>query len=387
MSANLDCFSTIFGLSRTTCDCFTDDMPASDSDSGLFLDEVEGLSLEVVKNIRDCARGGLWDLMGRSRESAVQWWKTDLMNYIGQRTLRRRQFYSGVIGDDKWTQRLVLSENFAGITFQLAPVRSGQMKLKRIGLLYDTTGSFDMILYDNKSNTPIATWNVTAQQTTHLGQVTYFSLPTPITLPVYDDGKDFMRYWLIYMPSSAPNPKDNRMNCGCGGLSDYNKWSLTSPQFKMMNPPQAKYNWFDWAIIKGTRGNLLTERDTNWLITEQTHGILIDVDFTCKTDEIICKDLMDYTNDELAMVQAYGVRYKAAELLIELILSSPQPNRFTMLDRERLWGKRNHYKKEFDGRIEYVGESLIQKNRINLISDCLACKNMDGLRKIGIRIT
>lgn len=389
MSAHLDCYSTIYGLSRTDCNCFTTGIPwnVSDSDSGLYLDEVEGLSLEVLKNVGDCVNGSLWELMERARASSILSYKTDLMNYIGQRTLRRRQSFSGMIGDDRWNTRLQLSENFAGLTWQVAPVRSGFMRFKGVGMLFDSAGAFDVILYDNQSNTPLATWNVTAAQTTMLGQVTWFRLPTPLSLPLYDSSKNYLRYWLIYIPSTAPNPKDNRLNCGCGNLPSYNVWSLNSPQFKSMNPPNAKYNWFDWAIMKGTRGNLLTQREQQWLITEEMHGLVIDADFICKNEDIICKDLLDYDNDELSMVQAYCTRYKAAEILIELILSSPKPNRFTLLDRERLWGKRNHYRKEYDGRIEYIGDQLTEQNRINLISDCLACKNIEGFKKIGIRVT
>lgn len=388
MSTHVDCYSTVIGLSRTICDCFNTSRPVGydESDSGLFLDETEGLSLEVMKNVADCAKGGLWDIMSRARTSGVQAYKTDLMNYIGSRTVRRRQFFSGVIGGDQWNQPRPVSNNFAGLTWMVAPVRSGEMLLKRIGLIFSAAASFDIALYNNKSDTPLYTWNVTSATTTTKGQTTWYTIAGGgVSLPLYDASTEYLRYWLTYTPSLAPAPKNNQVNCGCGNLSQYNIWNENLPRFA--SPPNSQSNWMDWLIIKGTQGNSLSDRDSAWNITSELNGLTIDATLTCKTEEIMCKDVLDYDNDELAMVQAYAIRYKAAEIAIESILASPNPNRFTMLDRERLWGKRNHYKKEFDGRIEYIGSRLIDSDRINLISDCLTCRNIEGFKKIGIRIT
>ena len=114
---------------------------------------------------------------------------------------------------------------------------------------------------------------------------------------------------------------------------------------------------------------------------------MIDAEFLCNANEIICADALDYTNDELAMVQAYGLRYAQAERLVDKILSSTKLNRFTMLDREALYGKRSHFKKEMDTRAKYVAHELTKPDRINLINDCFSCKDKFGFVKGNILIT
>jgi len=50
-----DCYNYIIGLSRTNCECFDIPADASESMSGLYLDELE--SLNIINAISECAKG------------------------------------------------------------------------------------------------------------------------------------------------------------------------------------------------------------------------------------------------------------------------------------------------------------------------------------------
>ena len=143
-------------------------------------------------------------------------------------------------------------------------------------------------------------------------------------------------------------------------------------------------------IIGGTKGNILTERiNSGWAVDNYINGMLLDVEFICNVNDILCRDGvgLDYANDPNAMVCAYSVLYKTGVKLCERILRTNNINKYTLLDREKLYGKRDKYEKEYRDRLSYLSEQLTTPEQINLYSDCLICKPPSGMRKGNINIT
>jgi hypothetical protein len=383
MSAAQDCFTNVIGLSRTVCPCAQDNQPSDYdlSESTLFLDEEDGLDLNVIKAAADCNRGNLWEIMDNAREEAIKAFKTDLMNYVGTLTKRKRNYFNGVVGEVEGIRPLRVNENFASLTWRCAIVRSGTMKMKRIGLHFDTAGTFWVYLYNNISDTPIAAWQVTA----NAGELTWFTLPSALTLPLTTDVAMNMQYWLMYDKTTAPNPRNDTITCGCSDFSRVNIWN--SDLYRNLASPKALFNWLDWIVVAGSMGQQITKRRLNWTHDRYNYGLLVDMELTCNSTDIICKDNMDFVNDEISMVMAYTIRFKAAEKLIEKIIASGNISRYTMLDRERLWGKRNHYQKEAADRIVYLGDQLTRPERLNLFSDCLSCYDDRDFAKGNVRAT
>lgn len=385
MSTSLDCYKYAVGKSRTTCECFDDDKPSdyAISESGLYLDELEGLNLIYPKNAEDCGRGNLWEMMAKAGEEGAMYWRTAVMNYIGGRTVRKRNYFSGVIGDDRTNNtKTTLTKNFAGWTWKASTVRGGFQRIKRFGVFFESATPIDLILYDNESDTPIGTWNVTPTA----GKVNWFTLPTPVTLSLVREVPRPKQFWLVYATAGVSRPIHHRITCACGELNKLNQW-CDNPSFANLSTPQARYNWLEWVTVTGTTGDLITKRDDNWTHQNLAYGLMIDCEFICNTNDILCKDILDFDNDEIAMVQAYGLRYAQGEKLTDMILSSTKLNRFTMLEREAMYGKRNHFKKEMDTRAQYVAAKLTEPQRINLINDCFTCKNKMQFTLSGIQIT
>ena len=96
----------------------------------------------------------------------------------------------------------------------------------------------------------------------------------------------------------------------------------------------------------------------------------MDVQIKCETGTLICREYDG--NDAIALVTAFAIQYKAGELVIENVMNSGEVNRFTMLRNEQLWGKRNHFRKEYFDRIDYLSKVIDVSS-----SDCFICRSDD----------
>lgn len=385
MSTNLDCFQYAIGLSRTNCNCYTDEIPtdASLSESNLFLDEIQGLNLIYPASAADCSKGNIWELMELARTEGIMQHRMDVMAYINKRAVRKRSIFSGVIGDDRTDGvKESINKTFAGLTWKTVNAKGAFMRIKRISAYFDSSTPFNSILYGNQSNTPLATWTLEPVA----NQVTWFTLPQPFDLELFNGMPYNPQFWLVYQSAAAGNPVKTKVHCGCGELSKVNVWS-SQAKFQNLSIPQARYNWLDWMVLTGTKGDLITKRDDDWTHENLSHGLMIDAEFICNANEILCNGSLDFTNDEVAMAQAYAIRFQAGARLCDLILSSPKLNRYTMLDREALYGKRSHFKKEADQYAQWIAQELTSPERINSINDCFSCRNTHGFHKAGIKIT
>jgi len=109
------------------------------------------------------------------------------------------------------------------------------------------------------------------------------------------------------------------------------------------------------------------------------YGLILDVDFKCKVQDLICKDALDFENNGTALAMAVAVRYKAGVYLSDSILASGNINRYTMTDRERIMGKKNSYEKMYQSTMQWLVDNINYK-----ANDCLACQDFDDVIKAGI---
>ncbi len=366
-----DCLSHIIGLSQTTCDCHGEGKPtdANESDSGLYLDEIEGLPLNLADSASDCDNGSVWDLLSKARTNAILAFKSELMAAMKQKYKQKRSEFNGIIGDTKFKNSITLNSSFGGSRIYCANIISGVMNLKRIGLAFDTTAVFNVEIYNNVDDSPIYTYEVESLQ----NKVKWFDLPVPINLPMNEDSGTNVEYYLVYSVTGK-KPKDVRGGCGCGGGIYKYYWDTTNPLFRSYE----RGRWSEYIMYTGIQGDDIADRE-NWGTNEYLNGILLDASFTCKTSDLICKNIIDYESNEVALVMAYSVRYRAASLVVDNILSSGNINRYTMMDREALIIKRSNYLKEYQNRISYLADNINWK-----ANDCLTCNDFNDIVKVGI---
>lgn len=377
MSNIPECLEFSIGLSTTKCECFDVDKPLdfARSDSGLFLDRIDGLELKVIDAIKDCDPDNLWDIMVMAREEAIKEVKdTMLQNIVGVANLTR-QPWVGWIGDTvKFNKDYDPGKTYASISLIGADIVSGYAKIKSIGTMMSMSATFEVTLYSNYSPDPLGIWDV--QSVADRLKITAIE---PIELPMSHPSVTHVQYWLVYTLGQGFVPKNSVISCGCGSITP--AWSPRSPEFYYGPVSQAgkaiKERWAEFVMSRGMAGNDLTDMG-NWTTTTETNGLAVEMEFGCRLAETICKDELDYTGNPLARVMARAVWFKAAEKLTEKILTTTILNRYTMLDKERLWGKRNHYRAQHDNRQQWLLEQFSRPEILGAVSDCFTCRSEEG---------
>lgn len=385
MSTPAACFENIIGLSRTDCTC-VDDRPedAGTSASGLYLDELPGLNLLMANAASKCGQGSLWDMLERARENAIEEVKSDLMGCINANTDARRQGGISQIGSEKKISgdRHAMTNTYHGLAVQTAMVKGGTFKIVAIGTAFKADSlpaTIEVNVYERESvsSAPLGTYTLPCTA----NKLVWYTLPTPLELPMTEYGTTNPRYSVLFQPVAGMKAMNTLINCACGGFAPY--WNVDNPQY-MSSQQKGGQLWAEWCMAGGVKGDTLADRDL-WVPYNPTNGLLLRVQFSCDETSTFCSDEPDYTGDPIQKVIAHAVRYKAGANLITDLLSSTAINQYTMTAGEQLMGNRSSYNNEYRRRVaEYLCPTLSQKENVNRYGDCRRCKDT-GLRRGLIR--
>jgi hypothetical protein len=169
-------------------------------------------------------------------------------------------------------------------------------------------------------------------------------------------------YYAVLETDGSFAVKDNKKDCGCGGV---------------------KRPYLQWLDFNGTKGNDVTDFTTFTSGTKELNGLVLDIEVKCKTAELICSDErpLDFENDAMSMNMAYAVRYKAAARLYSDLLSTTEINRYTLMNREEIVRWIDVWNAEYNKWIDYMCNTLNISN-----NDCLVCRDKNGLIKNNIRV-
>lgn len=346
MQNKMECLTGVVGLTQETCACLTsgESCDFTTSPSGLYLDQIEGgLSLAAIKNMDACK--SLCDMMLRARTQAERRLGDDISSALATKYAANKKSFVGKIGQDNFTGSLSLTKQFAGLKLQSVVGNADSLlviKTMSININIDAHVQVKIIRARRgaTSGTVVATLDVNASA----NLPTLFPIANDIKLPLSYDGED-VNYFILYDRSAGFNPKNNKSSCGCGNTEKY---------------------LFQYLSISGAVTDGL-DALANTGYENVSHGLILGIELKCDKGEFVCREFNE--NDAVSITLAYATMYKAAEILIEEVLRSPEVSRFTMMNREYMWGKRNHFRKEYDDRIRYVA-SIIDPSA----SDCFICK-------------
>lgn len=347
------CIETIIGLSQTVCNCFEDTPTDFDtSDSGYYLDELEGLSLNMANAGSDCENGNVWDILTKARDNAIKDFKSDLVVQIGSLYKKVIENNTYSIGSVKYLGIYTPGTVYAGVRIVPKAIQNGKILINTVKYIHSTSGVVvNFSLFNSLSSTALQTFTITtvANQAASSATLNY-------ELPMYESGEQ-IEYYLVYEVPATGSPMQNKIVC-----SSCLKWDLQCCDTPCFGKRTAKDQlWNNSLMIGGIKGDDWDALDTASGISNQNNGIIINLSLNCDYTDIICSNT-DFTNGGVPMAMAKSVQYKAGALLCDYILSSGNINRYIMLDRERILAKRNEYLTEYNTRVMWLSQNIDVNN-------------------------
>jgi hypothetical protein len=349
----MQCLTEIVGVTNSDCQCITAGLTTDDliklraSTSGLYMDDLDGgVHMKSIKNMDACKTFMQFAIGARDR--AIKRVEDDIVVALNNQYKKDKPNYIGQIGRMSYAGTLGVSRDWQGMQITPHNTGDGVITLNRLFLVLNGAATVTIkilrVVVGSVMGEEVASYPVT---TTPNNFTTVDIGPSPVKFPLTYQG-NAVEYYMLYDLSGAPGvqPKDTGVNC-------YTCNNGVAP-FK------------DYVNVRGVQlndPNLLSDKITDAF----SHGLVMDVEIRCDTEQLICREYK--ADDALAIVLSYAVWFKSGELLIEEVLKQPDVNRYTMMDKERLWGKRNHYRAEYESRISYLAAS------INIWdSNCYVCK-------------
>jgi hypothetical protein len=348
------CLAEIIGISRKTDLC----VPTSyvdNSQSGLYLDELQGLGLRILNSTGGNAT--LLEKMENAKENAINAFKIDAIKEILKTKEPARLKFFGDIGGKSFTTKMS-DQTYHGLRMY-SDVNGGSFTLRGITLILDVTEAVTLNIWSGEDEEDggalLHTLNLTS-----LANKPKYNAITPIELPL--DGN------LYFLYTTTGLPYNNKLGCNCNGM----KWcfNIDYPCYK---PSRDK--WTEWAMVAGVYGSDLTIRD-HWPISREARGLVLHGDFNCDTLGILCSDHSDFVNNEIDSAIAWAVLYKAGVFLSTYIMDSEEVNRYTLLGVDQLGANIAFYEERYKTMIEFIAEN-IEEDR----NECLKCRNPRGYQR------
>lgn len=363
------CYDNIIGLSRADCPCIdtAPDPGYNTSNSGLFITDLE--PLDDLKGYSECGAGSIWEILGNVRDEAIRVFKSDTNALLAQYFTTRRERFSGQIGEASGRDILNTSNTYAGMMIGCNPMRGGLLRINAIGTIFSAPGNISLSIYNSLNELVVSPFSVETLNGWKLN-----TLDTPIELPIYIDFDSKHEYFLVYEVNPANPAKLNNISCGCGGFMPYydREKPMWGKQYSGAN------GWANWVMVSGWEGDSLTDFDiTGQSKTNRLNGLALSVEFGCDVSEVLCKGTPDFTNDLLAMSQAYAILWKSGELLASKLLSATSLNRSNVIKREILKQVRRDWNERYVEATRYIAEQAATGQ-----NDCLACRED---RMIGVK--
>lgn len=341
-----ECLTGLIGLSELDCECFTiEDAALKQSSMGLFVDDLEGIDLQLIQNALGCGET-LETNFNRMYKSATTFFESDLQVAISESFRQHYKPYQGRVGEKKYDQPRP-SMPIMGLKLDTMHVDGAAIVIKSVDLYFASAGTITLKVYKNEEHLADYDEEITLSQ----GK-THHDYPTPINLPLVEDG--IKNEYLIVYESNGLQPMNNKASCGCASVESIRKHFLKP------------------VGVKGT--------DIYNLQTDNTYafGLSLNIIASCSIDNMICDWTLDDTFYRRA---AMALWYKMGVLTIESLFGSREINFDTFSDREYLYTR----KKKFESNYKNIITWLSENTTINQ-SACFVC-NTDKKATMGRILT
>lgn len=353
----LNCLTDIIGVTTSDSECIVEGLTESQkttlktSLSGLYLDDLPGgVHMKALKTVD--ATKGFYPMATGAIANAKKALEDDLIVALNSKYKKGRKNFIGQAGRMSFAQTLNSMADLQGIRLRPVDYNDGVITLSKITLIGNITQAVTVYLlralYEQNEGEVLDTFpiNTTANAYTSI----FVDQSTGgRKLPLVIDG-DMVEYWIYFDRNQAGGflPKDNKITCSTCGSANTLKLK-------------------DFLDVRGVAFSSISNLKAA-SSDDYSHGFTLDLSIKCDNEKLFCGQYQE--DDAIATTMAHAVRFKAGELLIEEVLKSPDVNRYTTMAREYLWGKRNHFRAEYESRIQYLANEAIDVTA----SNCYVCR-------------
>lgn len=356
----MGCLTNIVGVTASTTIPFYDELPEqlqtdiAASMSGNYIDVLTGgIDLTTIDDLDYMVRileDGL-----RACGQAEKVLNDELLVALNSRYQASKPKFIGDIGRMAFSGNLSYPSKYHGMRLRANQPIAGNIRISKIKLGVNGAATFNVYIARCESrNDVISEILHTLEVTTVPSVMTNIDLSEVeggIVLPMEINGIE-QEYYIFYDRTEAGGlyPKNNEIKCG----------TCTSANRAM----DALKNFVHAQGVYFEDQNDLAQVASD----SYAHGFVVTATIGCEQESVICRE---YAKKEaMSLVMATAAQNKAGEIWIEYIFKSGYVNKTNLQNREYLWGKRSHFRAEFDKRITVLATSMTVGE-----TNCYTCKD------------
>lgn len=349
----MKCFENIVGISRTQNACFTEEFSetASKSNSGLYLDELEGFpSLDIFKSMAAHDQTTMELILRQSLNDGANQFITELYKNLGTMYTVKHPAYVGNVGNSSYSSTIDIGFAYAGMVLDMAQFIGAEVKLTGIKPFFNLNSTLVVKLYRAYNSgyqyqiiEELASYTLnTSASSPALQEFTQLSLAT-----TDEDGKSYSYIFLYDVPENM-KPRDNKNSCGCGHKEDV--------LFKYLRP---------YGVQGVDKDNLMISNRT-----DKVNGLQIYVQAMCTGGDFVCQEY--YSNPLVKKAIEWQILRKSAAVAITKIITTSLVDHYTMARREQLSHTINILNSQFKNNVMWIAENINVWN-----NECFIC-NIGG---------
>lgn len=343
----MECLQNIIGVTANTVIPFYDELSGDTQtaiaagSSGLFMDDLSGgidlLGIETVEEMNKILALAL-----QARNAASRVLEQDLLVAMTARYQAAKPKFIGDIGRPQVSGTLTSTGDVQGVRLRAIMPIAGTIAINRLSICINASQTFNIYVGRSESmNDYLEEVLYTFPVTTTAGNFSVADMSSEsslIELPLEINGVE-QEYYVFWKRSEAGNAlaKNNEIRCNTCGA-------------KAANNSVRQFIHADGVALASTENLKIPTVDL------YAHGLRIQCTIGCENRYVICREYNKKNQVELLM--NWAALYKAGELWIEYIMKAADVGRTNLTNREYLYGKRNHFRKEFETRITAIANQM-----------------------------
>lgn len=335
------CLDTLIGLSKTSYECFTDDLPDDfdTSDSGYHLTDTDyGLTV-----IEQCSING-WTILQAAKLQAIAEIKSDLRAGLREKYDSGISPFSGIVAQVTGSGTLASSKQFLGLRIRTKNQKGAKLVLKKLYMGLNLSGTYSVNI---TSNDPLFVSPSAISVTYITGVPKPFQavdISPVIELPLWSRScnERFLEYYITFDRGSAL-PLNNKITC-CGASPAWMSHFYTSG--------------FESVDNIGTDGNF----------SSMGYGLALDAYLACEELDWLC-EVEELNGYYLKDVLARAMQQRGAAIAISSLIDTLQVNPCTGYQLENLNSRRSYLNKRYSENVAWIIQNIPSG-----VTDCFVCK-------------